>query len=347
MEDTEVKLCKCGCGEFPGYYARTNSSLNQFKGQLREYCIHHKATHITYLKFEGTPSKLCKCGCGTPTRRIMRTIKAKGLIKGEYFDYAPNHSRTPFLDRVGADFSPKICACGCGHQTHRYTRTNPKAGYVKGQYAEFLQGHKRRKHITEDMEMQAPLCACGCGQQVKVVQRLSNGRRRGEYYLYLPYHHLKGIDPARSSQSKETKIKKYAKADREVIFSPYLDNTVVWKSKSAKEKTLRWHVFHEGSKKYHSRVVYEKHHGKIPVGYHIHHISGQATELTDDHPDNLVAIPSIWNWLYMPQLSRGFNISESKVTEVFLSLFKQETYEEHTLFKTVCRELLLKYGGLS
>lgn len=118
------------------------------------------------------------------------------------------------------------------------------------------------------------------------------------------------------------------------VFSPFIPDTLVYFSKTGK----RWYCNFLGKLVPHARAVYL--HiigGPIPAKWHIHHKNGNATNLDDDKPENLIAVPAVWNFRYFPTLAHGFGVPEAKVTEAYAKFYKALTGPD--LFKAVCEEL--------
>ena len=87
----------------------------------------------------------------------------------------------------------------------------------------------------------------------------------------------------------------------------------------------------------HASAVYTHHFGPVPEGYHIHHKNGQHTTIEDDRPENLIAVPAIWNARVFPTLAMGFNVPEAVVTTAYMKVIERVP-EEH-VFRALCEEL--------
>lgn len=100
----------------------------------------------------------------------------------------------------------------------------------------------------------------------------------------------------------------------------------------------RWLCHINGKDVNHSRVVWEYFNGQIPEGWHIHHRNGSHSNLEDDNITNLKAVPSLWNLHYFPWLTKGFNLPQIVISEVYEKFV--DKVEEHNLYKEICRELI-------
>lgn len=173
------------------------------------------------------------------------------------------------------------------------------------------------------------LCECGCGQPAPTATRNwhSRGVKKGQQLRFVCGHHRRGV--LQSKEEKAKRVKSWGK--REAAFSPFLPNNKVVHY-SVRDK--RWYC--DGLP--HARAVYEHFVGEIPKNYHVHHKNGSAEKLEYDNPDNLIAIPKVWNLHYLPWLANGFYVPESKVTECYVKCVDKFTQKD--LFKEVCRMLV-------
>lgn len=189
-----------------------------------------------------------------------------------------------------------------------------------------------------DTTKKQKLCECGCGQPAPIATRNwhTKGIRKGQPLRFICGHHRRGKE-----QSKEEKIKRVKKwgVEGEVSISPYLPGNRVIRYYPPQK---RWYCSQYGtsSKKPHARAVYEHFYGPVLKGWAVHHKSGSAERIEDDRPENLIAIPKIWNWNYMPFLALGFGVPESTATEAYIKATEEGLKEEHALFRRVCKLLL-------
>jgi hypothetical protein len=165
-------------------------------------------------------------------------------------------------------------------------------------------------------------CQCGCGEKTKVVSKTDkrHGYIKGESRKYIRGHY------------NQHNSKNYLR-------SPFVPGVAVH-LRVRKGNQPRWQCKDRATKNTisHARLVYKYLYGEIPDGYHIHHKNGRCSELEDDAPDNLLAVPSIWNARYFPVLAKGFNVPESIVTQVYCDLV--DIVPAELLFSKVCRVLI-------
>lgn len=225
----------------------------------------------------------------------------------------------------------KLCACGCGEEvtTWKNGRTGP-----------FRRGHHMRvKGYDFYKDCKEPrYCKCGCGTLIKPLAN-------GFLATYIKGHHLKG-----SRLSLEYRIERTEKRwGRKVIFSPYLED--VFLHLDNRSGSQRWYACLRTDKGKvrriaHARAVYEHHFGEIPEGMVVHHKSGRATEIEDDHPDNLMLLPDEWNLRFFPVLAKGFGIEEKIVTNAYLTI-DREGLSDADIFSELCRRLTINHAELS
>lgn len=120
---------------------------------------------------------------------------------------------------------------------------------------------------------------------------------------------------------------------REPIFSPFLPGNVFV---NFRESHQRWYC-RIGISQPHALAVYRHFKGEPPEGFHVHHINGNSILLENDNPDNLIAVPSVWNRTYFPLLSKEFELPESQITKTYMKLVDLVT--ERDLFREVCHDL--------
>lgn len=181
-------------------------------------------------------------------------------------------------------------------------------------------------------------CECGCGKPTKLSPQSSKikGWVKGKPMRYIFGHHpKKGNTKKGRKVSLETRIRqsKAGTGGKEPIISPFLSRPTIVRYVKG-----RWVCKDEqGNTACHARMVYIEHKGKIPEKYHIHHINGDSSNLEFDHPNNLLAVPEIWNLMFFTALSKGFGVHESKITEFYIKHMNQHT--DTALFFAVCKDL--------
>lgn len=179
------------------------------------------------------------------------------------------------------------------------------------------------------------LCECGCGQPAPIATRNwhSKGIKKGQSLRFVCGHHRRG-----KVQSVQEKIKRSNSwGTREASFSPFLPNRIV---RFAADQN-RWYCSNPNkpsSSIPHAKAVYEHYFGTVANNWAVHHKNGHSQSLQDDHPDNLLAVPKIWNWHYFPYLSKGFNVPETIVTDCYIEL--KDQVDENDLFCAVCKKLI-------
>ena len=181
------------------------------------------------------------------------------------------------------------------------------------------------------------LCECGCGMPAPIATRNwhKRGIKKGQSLRFVCGHHRRGQEQSREEKLKRVKRWTSEKAD----FSPYLPGNRIIKFFPLQK---RWYCSQYGtnSKKTHARAVYEHFFGPVKKGWAVHHKNGSAEKIEDDKPENLIAIPKIWNLHYLPWLAQGFEVKEEIVTNYYL--FAIEKFPEKQVFKEVCRLLIEK-----
>ena len=91
----------------------------------------------------------------------------------------------------------------------------------------------------------------------------------------------------------------------------------------------------------HANAVYKYHHGEVPTGLVVHHKDGKHSEITDDRPENLMLLPDEWNLRFFPVLAKGYGVSESVVTDLYVEVFDKSLSKEE-LFSRLNEELIRK-----
>lgn len=183
------------------------------------------------------------------------------------------------------------------------------------------------------VETQIKLCECGCGLPAPIAARNwhKKGVKKGQSLRFVCGHHRRGKMQSRAEKIK--RVKSWGVNDAAI--SPYLpDHKVIRYHLDQK----RWYCAISGVKKPHARAVYEHCFGQIPEGMVVHHKSGKADQIEDDRPDNLMLISKQWNLHYLPQLAKGFDVSEKVVTDFYCEVVNQ--VDESIIFQEVCRKLL-------
>lgn len=166
-------------------------------------------------------------------------------------------------------------------------------------------------------------CACGCGAFTNIIRItiLEKGYVKGNPYKFLVGH------------------------TAPIATSPYVPGLRLHFSKQGQRwiGTVKDLSGKRTGKIHHSRAVYEYHHGEIPKGYRVHHVDNCHTKITDDRPENLIAISNRWNALLIPILVKHFDVSSQEATEVYLEVCKK--YPDPERFGRACHILSnQKYG---
>jgi len=169
------------------------------------------------------------------------------------------------------------------------------------------------------------LCACNCGGETKIDKRSGKPSKWVKGHSNLSEESRKRLSEARKGRklSDETKLKlseinNKRRTGRATICSPYIPNLVIRFSSRHHRWVCRDSITNKQTT--HARTVYIRLVGPIPENYHIHHISGRCTEIEDDRPENLLAIPRHWNSTILPRLAKKFGIHESEVTKIYIEL---------------------------
>lgn len=259
------------------------------------------------------PKGFCQCGCGESTKLATQNSKKYGWVKGEPIRYVHGHAsryQSPeFIEKRAAALrhpeiqeEVKYCLCGCGEISPRAKESHPKRGILKGQYLRYIAGHHLR--TTEHKEM---------------LKEKNRGMER-------------------SPDSKRKDV--LQRTGKEAIFSPYVPNRVI----HFDEKKKRWvgnGIYSTKSgrnQKTHARMVWEYNNGPVPEGYHVHHINGRCERMEDDRIDNLMIVSAEWNSQHFVSLSKGFQVPEEKVTEIYREVFP--TVPVDRVFREVVKKLL-------
>lgn len=251
------------------------------------------------------PKGLCQCGCGEKTGIASQTDRKRGWIKGEPLLFVKHH-HSRLQDKTVWE-EPAPCECGCGQLTSIAKRNNKRYGWIKGKPLRFVMGHAVRTFTPE------------------FHKELANKRR--------------GI-PC-SIDRKIAQIR--TKTGKDPVFSPYIPGLAISQSRKKCGRTAdkhRWYCFNPrtGKQSLHSRAVWEYFNGPAPEGYHVHHVNGKCTSLEDDSPDNLMIVSAEWNRTFFPTLSKGFQVPEEKVTEIYREVFP--TVPVDRVFREVVKKLL-------
>lgn len=206
------------------------------------------------------------------------------------------------------------------------TRSTPEwREYYRSRYKK-----KREKLLNIKSDR---LCECGCGEYTGVAIKTNTklGIKKGDPLRFLPNHntaHLRAEETVKkradSNKSLESRIKKsqgglkrYGK-NRETVLSPFVPGLIVryntksgyWNCRLKKEgKTIGTH---------HAKAVWEYYNGPVPSGYEVHHINNKHSDLQDDCPTNLIAIPREWNRDFIPTLIKGLGVECKDITEAYL-----------------------------
>lgn len=192
------------------------------------------------------------------------------------------------------------------------------------------------------------VCACGCAGMAKDNRKYIWGHNRtgakiiGRKLSQRTRHKIGKALKGRTHTKTHRDNLVRAVTGHEPYYSPFVPGLRVHYA----QKEKRWRCIVSGESHRtttHARVVYEYFHGPIPDGWRIHHKNGDPTKLEHDHPDNLIAVPEVWNLWYFPALAKGFGIPESHVTDVYLGLV--DTVAGENIFAEVVR-ILLQQGSL-
>jgi hypothetical protein len=89
----------------------------------------------------------------------------------------------------------------------------------------------------------------------------------------------------------------------------------------------------------HAKAVYQYFKGEVPNEFVVHHKSGQCSKIEDDHIDNLMLLPNIWNMRYFPLLSKGFGVPEKKITNAYIECSNQSDSDQE-LFVNICKFII-------
>ena len=227
------------------------------------------------------------------------------------------------------------CECGCGRFVRFAAQTDSARGVMRGWPLRFVCGHNQRgKKLSPDLVARRAEKLRGIPRPESVRQKISaanKGKKRSRLWRY----RLGGAWRGKKQPDSMRAARVRGRYGRDPVESPYVSGLfVVFRPKSS-----RWYcsaVGRPGSAT-HARVVYEHFYGSVPAGYHVHHKDGRAADLHDDRPENLMLVPAIWNFCYLPVLSRGFGVLEERVTEVYSGLVG--VAPEAWLFAEVCAEL--------
>ncbi len=159
LDQPNVKLCECGCGEHTPLATQTKRRKGHFKGRPLRFVQGHNSRSFRGERTPPNPSGLCQCGCGQITPLAPASHTKLGWVKGEPIRFIKGHvARTMNGERHyawrGPDASYKTL--------HTWlNRRFPKAGVCEQCGAEaatdycFL--HHPRPH-TRDRGDYAELC---------------------------------------------------------------------------------------------------------------------------------------------------------------------------------------------
>lgn len=214
----------------------------------------------------------------------------------------------------------------------------------------YRERYQREKEKTRST-LSDVLCACGCGQhtQFALSTKKSRGQIKGRPLTLVNGHNMNILnrDPAfvqkrregnKTFEARLNKARGALRGSREVILSPYIPDCMIRFAKQSGYWNCRVHRNGKIEGTHHAKAVYEYHYGSVPDGYEVHHIDGQHALIEDDRPENLVAIPQVWNRDYITVLITGLRVSSEIVTRIYLEV--REEYPEAEQFKEVCKRLL-------
>lgn len=227
-----------------------------------------------------------------------------------------------------------FCKCGCKEKTELAKYPYKRWGIKRGEPLNYIRGHAIR---VPGAVFEPRLCACGCGNFTgKAVRNNPKcGVKKGQANLYCMGHSTNGFKHSKESRMKMSK----AQTGKEAIFSPFIPDLIV-NFMSDKKRWACRNIFNKEKciQTTHAKVVYQYFKGPVPEGYMIHHKNSNPSNILSDHPDNLLAIPEVWNLNYLPQLATGFGVHESVVTEAYEKLAGK--VDDSDLYMEVCRELV-------
>ena len=163
------------------------------------------------------------------------------------------------------------------------------------------------------------LCECGCGKLVRRRFVRGHNPTRGCLGMKLSLAHRLNISKANGGNP---------------TLSPVLPGVLVWRRD---KPSPRWWASSQGRQTLHAKMVWESYNGSVPEGFRVHHKNGDPSLLENDNPENLMLLTSEWNLNFMPQLARGFGVSEDRVTKAYL---RAESLPYEKRFPEVCRILL-------
>ena len=180
--------------------------------------------------------------------------------------------------------------------------------------------------------MKKGLCECGCGAKTTISNRTreSKGHVKGQPMRFIIGHVHRGKKPALERRIKTSRTL----TGREPVLSPYVPGLLITFDTQKK----RWCA----SGVLHARAVWEYYNGSVPKGFRVHHKSGHADTVEQDHIDNLMLVTNEWNIVFMPGFARCFNISEREVTQAYLQI---ENLPYAVRFAAVRKILLDKIKG--
>ncbi|MBC6435528.1 hypothetical protein FM036_39480 [Nostoc sp. HG1] len=213
-----------------------------------------------------------------------------------------------------------LCTCGCQELAPLAKRSNESKGVVRGQPLKYIQGHgsKGKKTSAES--------------NLKRSQTLS-GR-------VLTDLHKTRIGTANKGKQKTPEaIANHIRSltGREPTYSPYVEGLVV----KFDQLKSRWYCCDPQNKRKtttHARAVYEHVLGVVAKGFHVHHKDSKFSSLEDDRPENLMLLSAKWNFDYLPRLSEGFGVTESRVTTAYIQAAVYTPEEK--MFREVCKLLV-------
>lgn len=198
------------------------------------------------------------------------------------------------------------------------------------------------------------LCECGCGEYTGVAIKTNNklGIKKGDPLRFLPNHNTAHLreEEVRSKQVESNKklesrlkksqggIKRYGK-NRETVISPFIPGLIVRYNKQSGYWNCRVKIDGKTVGTHHAKAVWEYYNGPVPEGYEVHHIDNNHSNLQDDRPSNLVAIPRKWNRDFIPTLVEGLGVDCEEITKAYLS-GADRGLSDQDLFKYVILKVL-------
>lgn len=126
------------------------------------------------------------------------------------------------------------------------------------------------------------LCKCGCGQETPRARRTANGRRKGDSYDFIAWHHMR-VRPTISWQER---------FQRRVQHDP--SGCWLWTGATTSNYGYGHLSLRRGQTEYAHRLAYRLAYGEIPAGWVIDHLCRTPACV---NPAHLEAVPHRTNIL--------------------------------------------------